>query len=335
MSGSTGPLPDIILCGYERGGTTLLSQIFRENGYVSGFEVGVLMCDSPATFPDFKPYVDMLHAGWGLGKRITVEELCSADFAHFYRRLATTAYPRKVKQRFFDKTPIYMSRLGFVLQQTEFIKKAVVITRDPRAVFTSWAKRQFDDAVKPETIDREVRKRLKQYAARYLHYFFGCIAHRSRSNVYFLPYEELCAEPERYVAALGEFATGSPFELDTMEHRFNNVYGNTISTENVAEFGGLLSEKTQVMVLEATKPAAVFFFKDRDMTPYLQHWAQLESQVRSVLARHRIRDFAEQVAGSYFEPETYLLRNEDVLSKRMDPRSHFLNHGKSEARPAS
>lgn len=28
-SSARGPLPEIVLCGYERGGTTLLSQIFR------------------------------------------------------------------------------------------------------------------------------------------------------------------------------------------------------------------------------------------------------------------------------------------------------------------
>ena len=332
MSDLRGPLPEIILCGYERGGTTLLSQIFRENGFVSGFEVGVLMCDSPAAFPSFQPYAGMLHAGWGLGKRITLEELCSGDFAHFYRRLGRTAYPRKVEQPFFDKTPIYMRRLGFVLQQTEFINKAVVITRDPRAVFTSWAKRLFDNGVQPKGIDREVRKRLRQYTSRYLDYFYGCIAHRHRSNVYFLPYEDLCAEPERCVAALGEFATGSPFVLETMEHSFNNVYGNTISTDNVAEFGRLLSNETQTMILEATQSAAPFFYQDRDITPYLRHWRELDSRVHKVIRKCGIQNFSEQVAGHYFEPETYLLRNGDVLTNQIDPRRHFFNHGKSEAR---
>ena len=41
---------------------------------------------------------------------------------------------------------------------------------------------------------------------------------------------------------LGELAT-DPLVLETMEHRFNNVYGNTISTENVDEFGACFQMK--------------------------------------------------------------------------------------------
>ena len=85
------------------------------------------------------------------------------------------------------------------------------------------------------------------------------------------------------------------------------------------------------MILEATQSAAPFF-QDRDITPYLRHWQQLESRVGKVIRKHGIQNFSEQVAGHYFEPETYLLRNEDVLTNRIDPRRHFLNHGKSEAR---
>lgn len=331
-SSARGPLPEIVLCGYERGGTTLLSQIFRENGFVSGFEVGVLMCRSPEEFMRYKPYCDMLHAGWGLGQRISLTELCQGSFEYFYKTLATTAYPRKIKQRFFDKTPIYMSRLGYVLQQTEFIKKAVVITRDPRAVFTSWAKRQLGDAPTPKAVEKEIKRRLSPYASRYLDYFAGCIAQRNSPNVMFVAYEALCLSPQPVLQAMGEFAVGQPFTLERMNHNYKNVYGDAISTDNVREFEHYLSQNTQRLILNATREAAPFFLRDGDLSEHERSWDALRASVDRVLRRYKISHSSEYLDGVYFEPETYLIRNRDVLENGADPRRHFLKYGKSESR---
>ena len=329
---SDGPLPEVVLCGYERGGTTLLSQIFRENGFASGFEVGVLMCASPAEFPSFKPYCDMLHAGWGLGQRITLAELCQGDFEFFYKKLATTAYPKKVHQRFFDKTPIYMSRLGYVLQQTNFIKKAVVITRDPRAVFTSWAKRQLGDAPSPKAVQKEVKRRLAPYTSRYLDYFIGSIAHRNSSSVLFVPYEALCLDPLPMLKAMGEFAVGRPFTLERLNHNYKNVYGDAISTENVREFERYLDKDTQDLILDATQAASSFFLESENMADRSHPWVALNASVQMVLQRYEITQISESLDGVYFEPETYLIRYPDVLRSGVDPRRHFLQHGKYESR---
>lgn len=45
-----------LLCGYERGGTALLSGIFRANGFDSGFECGVLLADQPKDMSALQPY---------------------------------------------------------------------------------------------------------------------------------------------------------------------------------------------------------------------------------------------------------------------------------------
>ena len=327
-------LPSIILCGYERGGTTLLSQIFRENGYVSGFEVGVLLCESPKHFLNFKPYVDMLPAGWGLGQRISMEELCKGDFAYFYRKLLATAYPRYKNLPCFDKTPAYMSRLGYVLSQTEFINKAVVITRDPRAVFVSWAKRALgDDKASPKNVEKLVLQKLKPYTQRYLEYFYGCIAHRNNPSVHFVAYEQLCINSQREVSALGRFACNESFSLALLTHKFNNVYGDHVSTENVLEFDRFLSASAQTQVLEANKFAANFFCDVTETLNYLWAWQDIEAKVISVLEKYDLANVRQlQVGGEVFEPETYLFKNQDVLQRKANPVDHYIKFGKGEGR---
>ena len=85
-------LPSILICGYERGGTTLLAELFRSNGYESGFECGVLMCDTPKGFLNYKPYVDMLVSGWGI-KVEDIQEICSSGFEQFYQQLIEKSNP--------------------------------------------------------------------------------------------------------------------------------------------------------------------------------------------------------------------------------------------------
>lgn len=328
-------LPSILLCGYERGGTTLLSQIFRENGFVGGFEVGVLLCKSPRDFLSYKPYVDMLRPGWKLGNRITLDELCSSDFEHFYHGLISTAFPKRKRAPAFDKTPIYMSRLGYALSRTEFLNKAVVITRDPRAVFVSWSKRALADDASPQQVNRHVESKLKYYSARYLDYFYGCIAHRQAANVHFVAYEDLCLNQQSSVEALGEFNGGAPFALTEMSHNYKNIYGNTISTENVQEYSRFLSPDTQRKVLQSTQNASPFFYSVDEAEGYLAHWESLQAQVQDLLSSSLLKATHEEAEGLYFEPETYLLKNPDVLARKINPAAHFQRHGRKEGRLAA
>lgn len=327
-------LPSILLCGYERGGTTLLSQIFRENGYVGGFEVGALMCDTPKAFLSYKPYCDMLRPGWKLGNRITLKELCSADFEHFYHGLVSTAFPKKRDAPAFDKTPIYMSRLGYTLSRTSFINKAVVITRDPRAVFVSWAKRAIPEGANAKAVDRLVRSQLPQYSRRYLDYFFGSITHRSSSNVMFIAYEDLCINQVDTIKRLGSFACERDFVLTDMTHNYKNIYGNNIGTSNVAAFDQYLEAETQDLVLKATELARPFFFEDvgTKSLSTLGGWEKLENTAATTLEKFRLDATPVNIDGFYFEPETYLLRNSDVLLRAINPVDHFRRYGRREGR---
>ena len=60
MESKVENLPEIILCGYERGGTKMLSELFRSNNYESGFECGVLMCKQPYDFVNYRPYFNII-----------------------------------------------------------------------------------------------------------------------------------------------------------------------------------------------------------------------------------------------------------------------------------
>ena len=53
-------LPEVIICGYERGGTTLISEWLRRSGFSSYFEIGCLLCKKSSSFPKLDPYFAQL-----------------------------------------------------------------------------------------------------------------------------------------------------------------------------------------------------------------------------------------------------------------------------------
>ena len=83
-------LPEIILCGYERGGTTLLSEIFRNNGYQSGFECGVLLAQSPCEFKEVHPFYERILNDWKISKH-ELEYATNGNFEHFYDSIISSS----------------------------------------------------------------------------------------------------------------------------------------------------------------------------------------------------------------------------------------------------
>ena len=77
-----------IVCGLEHSGTTMVSDLFREHPLTeSGFECGVLLCQSPREFKNFHPYCDHMEVGWGITKD-DLNECCDTDhFDEFFSRL--------------------------------------------------------------------------------------------------------------------------------------------------------------------------------------------------------------------------------------------------------
>lgn len=321
-------LPEIILCGYERGGTTVLSELFRSNKYESGFECGVLMCKQPYDFIDCKPYVDMLSPGWGIDPSL-IKSVCKGSFEFFYAQLTEKSSLSFLNKRVFDKTPIYMKHLGRALHRTGFINKACVIHRDPRSVFVSWAKRRKRQ---DQSIEQHIAEKLDSFCAHYLSYFIGSAAHMESANVLFIPFEDFVTREHLYCKAIGIFATGSEFVKRNTNSRFENVKGNGMDSSKVFEYKKHLTSELQEEILNKTQLAATFFGNSADRGKYGQHWIDISNEINSLLCSFKITYLHKEIGGIYFEPFTYLLRYPDILKAKVNPEKHFANHGIGEGR---
>jgi hypothetical protein len=126
-----------VICGIEHSGTTLISDLFRQiKGVDAGFEVGVLLCDTPRAFRKFVPFSQNILKGW----EVTPAELdhcCDTDqFGEFYQRLLaackTVAAGTTIT---FDKTPRYLSSLDACMAKVDV--PFIVSYKDPRAIVYS------------------------------------------------------------------------------------------------------------------------------------------------------------------------------------------------------
>jgi hypothetical protein len=126
-----------VICGLERSGTTLVSELLRQvPGVDSGFEIGVLLPDTPRDFPGLEPYASALRTNWDLTEP-TLAYCCDTDdFAAFYARLrAATPVLRPGTRAMFDKTPRYLTRLADCMDKVPV--PFIVTYKDPRSVVFS------------------------------------------------------------------------------------------------------------------------------------------------------------------------------------------------------
>lgn len=317
---------DFILGGYERGGTTLLSELFRANGFESGFECGVLMVDEPRSMPSLQPYWDLLPEGWDIDDAVR-QHAIQGDFQHFYETLCKEAFPEH-KGRFFDKTPKYMETLGRCMSRAPFLKGAVIIHRDPRAVFVSMSKRLSPELPAKEAIE----KNFDLLKKRYLSYFIGSIAHVENPQVLFVPFEELVSREDAWLKVLGYFTTGIPFVTRKSNSRFVNVTSEKMDLGKVVEFDRLLPVDLQERILDATQLASPFFASPVERVRYGDLWARTLGLAKERLHAFGLAPLAVDVEGTYFEPLTYLIRYPDVLNAGVDPVQHFQKNGRLEGR---
>jgi hypothetical protein len=317
---------DYLLAGYERGGTTLLSEIFRANGYESGFECGVLMAEAPRNMPEIKPYWDMLLPWWKISEE-TRNEAITGNFKHFYDTLCHTTFP-EFKGHFFDKTPIYMSQLGLCMHRAPNLKGAIVIHRDPRAVFLSMSKRLSPDLL----AEAAVETNFEQLTKRYLSYFVGCVTHVDNPHVLFVPFEELVSREDVWLKNIGNFTNGKSFSKRQGKPRYSNVTSAKMDLGKVMEFDGVLSKDLQTRILDATKLASLFFSDATDRANFGQYWHDIKDEADTIIHKYNLQRSIILEDGTYFEPFTYLLRNEDVRKAGINPVDHFFLHGKKEKR---
>lgn len=241
----TPPTLLCLVCGFERGGTTALSEVLRQApGVEAGFEGGFLLAPEPSAFPAVEPYYGMALRGWDLALE-DMEHICAAPgWPEMYRRLAERFRPGE-SVRVFDKTPRYMEHLPEVLAKVPGVP-AVVVVRDPRALFWSWLKRAGD---RPSDWPQAYPSRYRAYAAGY---------HAARSaglgeRMLLVRHEDLSLRPEEEARRVFSFL-GLEFDpaYVSFSPRFRNVRGEGVTSAFVLEYRDHLTPGECEQILAAT-----------------------------------------------------------------------------------
>lgn len=247
-----------IVCGYERGGTTLISQLLRQHpNLYSGFECGFLLVDKISDFLSFEPYCTMTKRGWQLTAE-DLEYICQADnWVDVYIRLQARSALTKNKEDvcIFDKTPKYMQFLPQVLNKTVEVP-CIVIARDPRAVLWSWAKRSN------LSLDVWIEQHLEDSCQRYRSYAQGykrAVDSGFGDRILLIQYESLCVNEADEVEKIFNFI-GLEFDPAYLMFKestktFPNVYGNNISAHYLTEYEEHFPHAICDKILELTDSA--------------------------------------------------------------------------------
>ena len=229
-----------LVCGYERDGTTVVSEILRQHPELgSGFEGGFLLCSEPREFISLEPYARSLQISWGVSDE-SLKYICdTSDWAEVYARLLETS--TKVDSRLiYDKTPRYMECLADVLGRIENVP-VIVIVRDPRSVLYSWAKRSN------APVEHWVENNLKHAILRYRKYargFRSALESEHKDRVLRIQYEELCTDPIREAGKIFHFI-GMTFDKSYLSfpNPQKSIHKKKIAEEYIYEYKPFINEK--------------------------------------------------------------------------------------------
>ena len=190
-----------LVCGFERGGTTLAAELIRQHPRIDGrFECGFLLVDDMADFAEMEAYSHNLKVAWGLSQEDFEYILQSSTHQEAYRRLLERSnLPDKTVQ-IYDKTPRYMKDLPRVMQKVDV--PVVCMVRDPRALFWSWRKRWTDDDTMLGGLKKIYHKVMQVRLPGFLRTFLQRLFYLHRINVFSSFYAEYAhayqAAMERY-----------------------------------------------------------------------------------------------------------------------------------------
>ncbi len=114
-----------------------MSELLRQvPGLDAGFEIGVLLGQTPREFPAIQPYAENMLWNWGLTQQDLLSCCDTDDFAMFYRRLLEhSTVMRPGTTTIFDKTPRYLATLDDCMARTD--APFVITFKDPRSTVFS------------------------------------------------------------------------------------------------------------------------------------------------------------------------------------------------------
>lgn len=257
-----------IVCGYERGGTTLVSTLLRQHPKLySGFEGGFLLVDDVADFLELQPYCRYMEDTWGI-ENSDIRYICKAkSWSEVYRRLIERSPIFEDKEKLvFDKTPRYMRELENVLRKVPGVP-CIVVVRDPRAVIWSWIKRNEPEAdVRTFESTAWIKKNLKKYCTHYMTYANGwrkAVDKGYGSRILLIQYESLCKN-QRFIAKEIFRFIGLSFDEAYLTFKssslFPNIHSADISVKYLTEYKDHLPEETCLEILNATKEYENWFW---------------------------------------------------------------------------
>jgi hypothetical protein len=183
-----------VICGPEHSGTTLVSDLFRQvPGIDAGFEVGVLLADTPRQFPALEIHAEITRWGWGVDDE-TLKACCDTDdFRAFYARLrAASSVLKPATATIFDKTPRYLGQLPSCMAKLDV--PFIIVFKDPRAlVFSDWRKAGAPPF--EAWFDTYAPAKLGHLLAYYAHY--RSIRDRGEPRACLIRLEDLCLDARR------------------------------------------------------------------------------------------------------------------------------------------
>lgn len=212
-----------VICGVEHTGTTLISDLFRQIPSIdSGFEVGLLLADSPQEFHTLDPFAKNMLEGWGITAQQFATCCQNSNNEAFYKSLmeASPVLPESTKQ-IFDKTPRYLSELTSCLEKTDV--PFITSHKDPRAIVYSDYKRSNSD---------DFYSWYETYLPGKLQYLSSCYKqqhlHRNNKRVASVSLEDLALNARQSMEYIFDHV-GLHFKLEYLV--MNNLrYKNTKST---------------------------------------------------------------------------------------------------------
>ncbi len=248
-----------IVCGYERGGTTLLSQLLTSHTKLeTGFESGLLLAPEPKNFKDSKFSVfngSMIKNGWGITEEDLDYILLGRNWNQVYLRLRARSKVIKNKNSLLiDKTPRYMLHLSDVLYRMDQVP-CVVIVKEPKGVIWSWIKRQkgLDVGDVPDGL-------INKFCKRYVDYAHGYAEAKRNHPLRILKvnYSNLCENPVLQSRKIFEHV-GLDFDEKylTFEQKYE-VHGTNISDNYIHEYQEKLSKPVIAKIENLTEKAEEF-----------------------------------------------------------------------------
>lgn len=245
-----GVLPDFLVCGLEHSGTTLVSDLFREHPSCdSGFECGVLLCNTPKEFPKLNPFYKNMSAGWKISPA-DLEHSCSTDdFSIFYERLfrKSKIIDRSKTSIVFDKTPRYIAKLKEVCCRVQ--RPVIAVIRDPRSIAASDFKRSGVDYDNIEVwYESWMPAKLGYMKKAYRGYLFAW----ESDHCIVIRHEDLCLNTKNTLFDAFKHVQLEPSlsYLTLKNKRYPNTKGRSIQVDACMGFSEILSPGIEARILE-------------------------------------------------------------------------------------